>query len=131
LLDLERRELLPLPAGSRVITTRGALALIWRENDVLRYDAQTKTEERLAHGVAKSPELLQSGASVLLSPFVIVGLEGPAFSSPARPLALTASGFVLTPTSAPAGGGAGAPGGIPGPLHWVDARLPLPDGPPR
>jgi hypothetical protein len=92
-VDLERRELLPLPAGSRVVTTRGALALIWRDSELLRYDAQAKTEQRLAHGVLKSPELLQSGASVLLSPFVIIGLEGPAFSSPTHPLALSAGGL--------------------------------------
>ena len=131
LLDLDRRELLPLPAGSRVITTRGAAALIWRGNDVLRYDAQTKTEERLAHGVAKSPELLQSGAAVLLSPFVIVGLSPPALSSPSHPLALSAGGFVLTPSNVQAGASGAVTGGISGPLHWVDARLPPPDGPPR
>src|SRR5262249_41533115 len=73
LLDLERRDVLPLPSGSRVVATRGALALVWRDADLYSYDAQTKSEQRLAHGVLKNPDLLQSGATVLLSPFVVVG----------------------------------------------------------
>jgi hypothetical protein len=133
LLDLERREVLPLPAGSRVIATSGALALIWREADVYRYDAATKTEQRLAHGVLKNPDLLQAGSSVLLSPFVIVGCDGPALASPPHALALSASGFVLTAAPAPATDSSHPPGArapINGPLHWVDARLPPPDGAP-
>jgi hypothetical protein len=141
LVDLERRELLPLAPGSRVVTTHGALALLWRDNDLYRYDAQTKSEQRLAHGVLKNPDLLQAGSSVLLSPFVVVDVEAPALTSPTRPLALSAGGFVLTESSRP---GAPPPGretlgptpaavsrSIHGPLHWVDARLPPPDGPPR
>lgn len=129
-LDLERRELSPLPAGSRVLASNGAQALIWRGNDLHRYDALTKQELRLAHGVLKNPELLQAGSSVLLSPFVILGCDGPALHSPGRPLALSTSGFVLTAASgAPAAGG--PPGAIHGPLHWVDAKVPPPDGPPR
>jgi len=130
LLDLERRELLPLPAGSRVVATNGALALIWRDSDLYRYDAISKTEQRLAHGVSKNPDLLQAGNTVLLSPFVIVGCDAPALASPPRALAVASQGFVLTAT-------ADAPGSSPlrpaiqGPLHWVDARLPAPDGPPR
>ena len=133
LLDLERREVLPLPAGSRVIATSGALALIWRDADLYRYDAASKTELRLAHGVLKNPDLLQAGSSVLLSPFVIVGCDGPALTSPPRVLALSASGFVLTATPAPAIDPSSPPAGrgaIRGPLHWVDARVPPPDGPP-
>jgi hypothetical protein len=134
-LDLERREVLPLPPGSRVVASSGALALIWRGSELYRYDALSKTEQPLARGVLKNPELLQAGSSVLLSPFVIIGCEGPALASPARPLALSTSGFVLTA----AGGGSGgvpAPVGLPegaiqGPLHWVDAKVPPPDGPPR
>jgi hypothetical protein len=120
LLDLERRELLPLAAGSRVVTTNATLALIWRESDLYRYDAVTKTEQRLAHGVLKNPDLLQAGSTVLLSPFVVVGCDGPALVSPPRALALSNTGFVLTASPA-----------IQGPLHWVDARLPAPDGPLR
>lgn len=136
LVDLERRELLPLTAGSRVIMTRGAQALLWRDSDLLRYDAQTKAEQKLAHGVWKNPDLLQAGGAVLLSPFVVVDLQGPAGASPPRALALSAGGFVLTESSATeAAADAPAPGKrgavIHGPLHWVDARLPPPDGPPR
>jgi len=122
---------LPLPSGSRVLTTSGALALIWRDNDLYRYNAQTKTEQRLAHGILKNPDLLEAGSSVLLSPFVVVG-GGPAFPSPPRALALTASGFVLTasPDAAPPAPGA-ARNAIQGPLHWVNASLGVPDGPPR
>lgn len=141
-LDLERRELLPLPTGSRVVATAGALALVWRDSDLYRYDATNKTEQRLARGVLKTPELLQTGSAVLLSPFVVVGIEGPALASPAQPLALSSSGFVLTGT-APAPTGDSPPGAAPGkstlrgPLHWVDAKpppdakVPPPDGPPR
>lgn len=130
-VDLERREVLPLPAGSRVLASNGSQALIWRGSDLHRYDAATKQELRLAHGVLKNPDLLQAGSSVLLSPFVILGCDGPALTSPARALALSTSGFVLTATS-----GAAAPAGpsnaIQGPLHWVDAKVPpLNDGPPR
>jgi hypothetical protein len=139
LLDLERRELLPLPTGSRVLATSGPLALVWRDSDLYRYDAAAKAEQLLAHGVLKTPELLQTGSAVLLSPFVVVGIEGPALGSPAQPLALSSSGFVLI-------GAAQAPATVPnaparstlrGPLHWVDAKLPPdakvppPDGPPR
>mgnify|MGYP001548574692 CR=1 FL=1 len=139
LLDLERRELLPLATGSRVLATNGALALIWRDSDLYRYDAVAKTEQRLARGVLKTLELLQTGNAVLLSPFVVVGVEGPALVSPAQPLALSSSGFLLIgaatldslPSVAP------AQGTLRGPLHWVDAKLPPdakvppPDGPPR
>jgi hypothetical protein len=134
LLDLERRELLPLAPGSRVVTTNAALALIWRESDLYRYDAVTKTEQRLAHGVLKNPDLLQAGSTVLLSPFVVVGCDGPALLSPPRALALSTTGFVLTASAAPELGTAApplAPSAIRGPLHWVDARLPAPDGPAR
>ena len=130
LVDLERRELLPLPAGSRVLASSGAAAVIWRESDLYRYDAQTRSEERLAHGVLKNPDLLRSGGSILLSPFVIVGGSGPALTSPEGALALTASGMVLTGASRPPAGAHGS-GGIQGPLHWLDAKVPAPDGPPR
>lgn len=129
-VDLERRELLPLPAGSRVITTRGALALVWRDADLYRYDAQTKAEERLAHGVLKNPDLLLAASTVLLSPFVIVDVTGPALPSPARALALSAGGFVLT-AAEPEAATSSAASAIRGPLHWVDAKVPPPDGPPR
>jgi hypothetical protein len=124
LLDLERRELLPLPTGSRVVATYGAQALIWRGSELYRYDAVAKQEQLLARGVLKNPDLLQAGSTVLLSPFVIIGCDGPAFASPARAFALSTNGFVLT-----ASGGGAAVAGLPsnviqGPLHWVDARLP-------
>ncbi|HVY32678.1 MAG TPA: hypothetical protein VHB79_39350 [Polyangiaceae bacterium] len=122
LVDLERRELLPLAGGSRVITTRAALALVWRESDLYRYDAQTKTEQHLAHGVLKNPDLLQAGATVLLSPFVIVDVEAPALASPRHALALSAGGFVLTAGSEPEATATGVAPAIRGPLHWVDAR---------
>lgn len=131
LVDLERRELLPLEPGSRVLTTNAALALIWRDHDIFRYDALTQTEERLAHGVARNPDLLRTGKSVLLSPFVIVGLDGPAWASPEHPLALTENGHVLTGSTEQAGQTNGTASAIQGPLRWVDARLPPSDGPPR
>jgi hypothetical protein len=113
-----------------VLATSGALAVLWRDSDLYRYDAQTKTELRLARGVQKNPDLLQAGATILLSPFVIVGANGPALVSPPRPLALTAGGVVLSGSEA-AAPAAVPPGAIQGPLHWLDARLPPPDGPPR
>jgi hypothetical protein len=63
---------------------------------------------------------------VLLSPFVIVDGFATALKSPTeRPLALAATGHVL------AGGQAGPNGdAIQGPLHWLDARLPSPNGRP-
>lgn len=132
LLDLERRELLPLAAGSRVVASNGALALIWRDSELYRYDAATKTEQLLAHGVLKTPDLLQAGSAVLLSPFVIVGCESPAFSSPPRALALSSSGFILTAAPPADSQGSPQPGAaIAGPLRWVDAKVPPPDGPPR
>lgn len=115
LLDLERRELLPLPSGSRVLATTGALAVLWLGGDVVRYDAERKSQERLAHGVLKNPDLLRSGGSLLLSPFVIVAGNAPALESPGPALALTSGGQVLVPSRA-------GSGGIEGPLHWVDAR---------
>ena len=113
-----------------MLASNGSQALIWRGSDLHRYDATTKQELRLARGVLKNPDLLQAGSSVLLSPFVILGCDGPALTSPARALALSTSGFVLTAASSgPAP--ATPPGAIQGPLHWVDARVPAPDGPPR
>jgi hypothetical protein len=132
LLDLERRELLPLAAGSRVVATNGALALIWRESDLYRYDAVSKTEQRLAHGVLRNPELLQAGNTALLSPFVIVGCDAPALASPPHALAVSSAGFVLTATPAPDSPGSPAiRTAIQGPLHWVDAKVAPPDGSPR
>jgi hypothetical protein len=129
LLDLDRRELMPLAAGSRVLATNGPLALIWRDSDLYRYDAISKTEQRLAHGVLKNPDLLQAGNTVLLSPFVVVGCEAPALASPPHPLAVSRAGFVLTATAAP-----DLPGtttvrtAIQGPLRWVDAKVAPPYG---
>jgi hypothetical protein len=132
LLDLERRELLPLAVGSRVVATSGTLALIWRDSDLYRYDAVTKTEQRLAHGVLKNPDLLQAGNTVLLSPFVIVGCEAPALASPPQALAVSSAGFVLTATPATdTPGSAAIRTAIQGPLHWVDAKVAPPNGPPR
>ena len=125
LLDLERRELLPLAAGSRVVATNGTLALIWRGSDLYRFDALTQVEERLAQGVLKTPDLLQAGNTVLLSPFVVVGCDAPALASPAHALAVARTGFVLTSTPVPDPPGAPA---IQGPLHWVDAKVAPPDG---
>lgn len=129
LLDLERRELLPLAAGSRVVATRGAQALIWRGNELYLYDALAKREQLVARGVHKNPDLLQAGSTVLLSPFVVVGCEGQAFASPARSLALSASGFVLTASAGTEPAAGRPPSVVQGPLHWVDAKQPPPDGP--
>jgi hypothetical protein len=118
LVDLERRELLPLPPGSRVLATEGPLALVWRDNDLYRYDAQAQREERLVRGVDKNPELLRAGSTVLLSPFLVVGVGAPALQAPARPLGITTDGYVLT-------GSADGPGAIQGPLHWVARTAPL------
>jgi hypothetical protein len=125
LVDLERREVLPLAAGSRVLQTSGTSALVWRGNELFSYDARSKSEQRLAQGVLKNPDLLQAGAATLLSPFVVLGAAAPALASPtSTPLAVASSGHVLS--GEPAAGT-----GIQGPLHWLDARLPPPDGPPR
>lgn len=127
LVDLERRELLPLPAGSRVVASVGSRALIWREGDLYGFDAESKREEQLARGVQKSPDLFDAGGTVLLTPFVVIGAKGPALPSPPRALAVSAPGFVLT-ASGTASLGDGA---IEGPLRWVDARLAPADGPSR
>lgn len=125
LVDLERRELLPLAIGSRVLAVSGDLALVWRGSELLRYDARLKSETRVAQGVLKNPDLLQAGpATVLLSPFVVVDGFTTALKSPSeRPLALSVTGHVLT----------GTPGAnsdaIQGPLRWLDARLPATHGP--
>ena len=128
LVDLERRELLPLATGSRVVSVAGDVALVWRGSDLYRYDARTKTESRLAQSVAKNPDLLLAGATVLLSPFVIVDAFATALKSPSdRPLAVSTTGHVLAGSLATSASG----DAIQGPLHWLDARLPAPDGPPR
>lgn len=119
LLDLERRELLPLPTGSRVLQTSGPIAVIWQGADLFRYDAVNKSQERLAHGVLKNPDFLQAGSAILLSPFVIVGGSAPALLSPGPALALTAGGMVLVPSSKRAATNQVA---IEGPLHWLEAR---------
>lgn len=122
LVDLDRRELLPLPPGSRVLSTRGPLALIWRGSELSSYDARTKSERPLAHGVLKNPDLLQTGGTVLLSPFVVTDIDGPARTAPHAPLALTATGFVLTASETAEPAVPGANGTIRGPLHWVEAE---------
>lgn len=126
LVDLERRELLPLPTGSRVLAVSGELALVWRGSDLFRYDARSKVETRVAQGVLKNPDLLQAGsAAVLLSPFVIVDGFAVALTSPTeRPLALAATGHVLAGQTGPSSDA------IEGPLHWLDARLPASNGRP-
>lgn len=129
LVDLERRELLPLAAGSRVVAVAGERALLWRGTELTSYDARSKTERSVARGVTRNPDLLQTGQALLLTPFVVIGAEPPALTSPTdRPLALSNRGHVLGAAQAP-----GVPSGaaIEGPLHWLDARVPAPDGPPR
>ena len=127
LLDLERRELLPLAAGSRVVTTNGTLALIWRDSDLYRYDAVSKTEQRLAHGVLRNPDLLEAGSTVLLSPFVLVDCDGPVRTSPPLALAVSSNGFVLSASPAPHSTDlASGRNAIQGPLHWLDAKVPAP-----
>jgi hypothetical protein len=131
-LDLDRRELLPLEQGSRVLSTAGARALVWRGSDLYGYDAVTKSEQRLAHGVEKNPELMRAGNTVLLSPFVVVGASAPVLRSPPGALAVSTTGHVLTqPSPEPASSQGGQPSTIRGPLHWLDAKVPPPDGPPR
>ena len=133
LVDLERREVLPLPAGSRVVLTSGSAALLWRGSELFSYDAEQRKEQRLAQGVVKNPDLLQAGSAALLSPFVVLEAAAPALQSPtSQPLALSSSGYVLAGNQAgEAGATAVLPAAIQGPLHWLDARLPPPDGPPR
>jgi hypothetical protein len=126
LLDLERRELLPLPTGSRVLITTGTVAVLWQGSDLFRYDAVTKRQEPLAHGVLKNPDFLQAGPTILLSPFVIVAGNAPALTTPGPALALTAGGMVLVPTSKRAATHQIA---IEGPLHWLDARPVVTSGP--
>jgi len=119
LVDLERRELLPLTLGSRVVSVSGDTALLWRGNDLYLYDARSKAEARIAQGVLKNPELLQVSGATLLSPFVILGGGAPALRSPTeRPLALSATGHVLSGSPPAAGGDI-----MQGPLHWLDARV--------
>lgn len=130
LVDLERRELLPLAPGSRVVSIAGDTAVLWRGAELAAYDARSKAERKLARGVARAPDLMQTGAALLLTPFVVLGGEPPVLSSPTeRPLALSSSGHVLAPASVAASAAADA--AIEGPLHWLDARVPAPDGSPR
>lgn len=131
LVDLEHRELLPLPATSRVVSVVGETALLWRGSELYRYDARSRSESRLARGVLRNPDLLRSGMAVLLSPFVVVG-DGPALRSPTeRPLALSLTGHLLVGREAPAAGASATGEPVYGPLHWLDARLAGPDGSPR
>lgn len=117
LFDLTERELLALPTGSRVLSTTGSRALVWRGGELLAFDAVTKQEERLAQGIAKNPFLLQAGDALLLSPFVVVGAAAPVLHSPtAHPLAVSSAGLVL------AGEPSVAADPRPrGPLRWLDA----------
>jgi hypothetical protein len=133
LVDLERREVLPLVAGSRVLQVSGSAALLWRGSELFSYDAQSQKEVRIAQGVAKNPDLLQTGSAALLSPFVVLEAAAPVLQSPtSQPLALSSSGHVLAGNQpAEAGATAASSASIQGPLHWLDARLPPPDGPPR
>jgi hypothetical protein len=130
LVDLERREVLALPAGSRVIQTSGHTALLWRGNELFSYDAEHQKEQRLAQGIARTPDLLRAGSAALLTPFVVLDATAPALQSPtSEPLALSSSGHVLAGQQMAEAGATAA--SIQGPLHWLDARLPPPDGPPR
>ena len=133
LVDLERREVRALPTGSRVISTSGNAALLWRGNELFSYDADQDEEQRLAQGVAKNPDVLRAGSAALVSPFVVLDATAPALQSPtSEPLALSSSGHVLAgQATAVAGATAASASAIQGPLHWLDARLPAPDGPPR
>lgn len=131
LVDLERRELLALPTGSRVLSVSGPTALLWRGNDLYRYDARDGTEALVTRGVAKNPDLLQTGSAVLLSPFVVLDDAAPPLLSPTdHPLALALTGHVLAgsrpdPTPDP------ERAAMEGPLRWLDARVAAPDGSPR
>jgi hypothetical protein len=120
LLDLDKRELLPLAPGSRVLAQSGALALIWRDNELFGYDAEQRRESRLAQGVERNPDLLQTAGTVLLTPFLAIGPTGPVLTAPPHALAVSAGGLVLSGSAAvPAGA---APRSAIGPLRWVDPR---------
>ncbi len=120
LVDLQKRELVALPAGSRVLASEGNTAVIWRGDDLLLFTVDTKTEQLLARGVAKNPDLLLTGSTLLLSPFIVVGGGLPARLSPTpEPLALAVTGQVLT-------GSPGSPavaGVSQGPLRWLEAGV--------
>jgi hypothetical protein len=106
----------------------GDTALLWRGNDLYRYDARTKAETRIAQGVLKNPDLLQVGGATLLSPFVLLSDGSPVLRSPnERPLALSATGHVLAGNQAPASTApAASSDAVQGPLRWLDARLASP-----
>jgi hypothetical protein len=109
-----------------VVAVASDRALLWRGQELVSYDASAKAERLVARGVARTPELLQNGSALLLTPFVVLGAEPPALASPTtRPLALSSQGHVLAPGVEP------VEGETQGPLHWLDARVPPLDGPPR
>lgn len=96
LFDADRQEVVSMQAGDRVVMTRASRALLRRQNSLLIYDADTRSEQALPFAVDKYPVLLVAPPFAFVSP-LLVNLDTSAVVgvSEQRPLALSNDGRLL------------------------------------
>jgi hypothetical protein len=123
LVDLERRAVLRLTPGDRVITTVADRALLLRGRRLVAYQVGT-AEKPLGAEITPLEHVLRAGTVVALPPVAVDAATGTVLGKvPASPLALATDGSVLV-AAAPADASRLARG----PLRWV---RPAPaEGPP-
>ncbi|HEY4157020.1 MAG TPA: hypothetical protein VGM29_02940, partial [Polyangiaceae bacterium] len=125
LLDLDKRDLLPLKSGDAVLATLGARALVRRGPTLVLYDADARAEQPLPGTVDKFPEVLQSGSYAFVSPLLIDVAAGRVVGSFAqRPLALSTTGLLLSSEDIKSSGALSE-----GPLRWFSLAPSAPGAP--
>lgn len=117
LIDLDRREPLPLKPGDLVIHTDANRALVRRRDRLFVYDADARAEEELAVTLDPLPYVLTQGSFAVVTPAVVdLGTGKLVGLTHERPLALSRRGQVLVA----GGGGPSAERLARGPLIWKD-----------
>lgn len=123
LIDLERKQPLPLRPRDRVITTHGARALVRRGSSIMLYDAEAASETELLTDTGRFADVVVEGAVVAVGSSVIDVSEARLLGKvDGRPLALTREGDVLIAD----GGAPSAERLARGPVRWRK-----PSGPPN
>lgn len=123
LLDLDRRQLIPLQVGDLVLHTHDMQALLQRGSRLWRFDATSNEREELNLKTDRNSLLLRQGRFAFISPVLVdLGEKAPPRRLDRRPLALGSGGRLLVPTQS------GEPDRAPqGPFSWAPAPAEKPD----
>lgn len=121
LIDLERKQSLPLRPRDRVIMTHGLRALVRRGRSIVLYDAEARTETELVADTGPFADVVVQGSVVAVGSHVIEVSEARLLGNvDGRPLALTREGDVLIAD----GGAPSAERLARGPVRWRKPRGP-------